>query len=71
VKPLPERQDTLLNEVLDFPLFDAIFGRRARRFAYGMEIPTGPLAFKSCHQPLSLTELEEAVLIAAGVGVTG
>lgn len=70
-KPLPEGQDALLNEVLDFPLFDAIFGRRARRFAYGMEIANGPFTFKSRHQPLPLSELEEALLIAAGVGVTG
>jgi hypothetical protein len=30
-----------------FPLFDAITGRRARRFGLGMEIPSGPLAYRS------------------------
>ena len=69
--PLPEGQDALLNEVWDFSLFEALFGRRARRFAYGMEIPHGPLAFKSNHAPLPLSELEQALLIAAGTGVTG
>ena len=44
--PVPEGQDALLNEVWTLSLFEALFGRRARRFAYGMEIPHGPLAFK-------------------------
>ncbi len=44
--PVPEGQDALLNEVWTFSLFEALFGRRARRFVYGMEIPHGPLAFK-------------------------
>jgi hypothetical protein len=70
-KPLPAAQDALLNDVWDFPLFDALFGRRARRFGYGMEIPHGPFAYKSQHDPLPLSELEEAVLVAAGVGITG
>ena len=69
--PVPEGQDALLNEVWTFSLFEALFGRRARRFAYGMEIPHGPLAFKSNHAPLPLSELEQALLIAAGTGVTG
>lgn len=64
-------QDALLNEVWDFSLFEAIFGRRARRFGYGMEIPSGPFAFSSGHEPLPLSELEQALLIAAGTGVTG
>ncbi|MEW6300773.1 MAG: hypothetical protein AB1671_24060 [Thermodesulfobacteriota bacterium] len=68
---LPQGPETLLNEVWDFSLFDALFGRRARRFAYGMEIPHGPLAFKSRHAPLPLSELEQALLIAAGAGVSG
>lgn len=54
-----------------FPLLDALFGRRARRFGMGMEIPSGPLAFKSTHDPLPLSELEQAILIAAATGVSG
>jgi hypothetical protein len=69
--PLTEGQKALLDEVWDFSLFEALFGRRARRFAYGMEIPHGPLAFKSSHDPFPLSALEEALLIAAGTGVTG
>lgn len=54
-----------------FPLLDAVFGRRARRFGLGMEIPSGPLAFRSRHEPLPLSELETSVLLAVGTGVSG
>ncbi|MFW6010330.1 MAG: hypothetical protein ACOC9H_00275 [Gemmatimonadota bacterium] len=54
-----------------FPLMQALFGRRARRFGLGMEIPSGPLAFRSRHEPRPLSELETAVLVAAGTGVSG
>ncbi len=67
----PVSQEFLLSEVWDFSLFDALFGRRARRFAYGMEIPRGPLAFRSKHAPFPLSELEQALLIAAGTGISG
>jgi hypothetical protein len=60
-----------LTDLLQFPLMQSIFGRRSRRFGLGMEIPSGPLAFKSGSEPYPLSELEQAVLIAAGTGVTG
>jgi hypothetical protein len=60
-----------LNAVWEFPLFDAIMGRRSRRFGLGMEIREGPNAFKSPHDPLPLDPLEEALLIAAATGVSG
>jgi hypothetical protein len=63
--------DDLLGALFDYPLLEAIYGRRARRFGLGMEIPSGPLAFKSSAEPAPLTELEHAVLVAAGTGVTG
>ena len=63
--------DDLIRQVWDFSLFEALFGRRARRFALGMEIPHGPLAFKSRHAPLPLSEIEQSLLIAAATGVTG
>ena len=62
---------TALQELLNFPLIAAIFGRRSRRFGLGMEIPSGPLAFKSRHEPVPLSELEQALLVAAATGVTG
>lgn len=55
----------------DFPLFDAIVGRRSRRFGLGMEIPSGPLAYSSGAEPLGLSEFERSILVAAGTGVTG
>lgn len=54
-----------------FPLFDAIAGRRSRRFGLGMEVPSGPLAFRSQADPVPLSELERLILSAAGTGVTG
>ena len=67
----PVRPANPIRELLTFPLISAIFGRRARRFAMGMEIPSGPLAFKSRHAPVPLSELEQAILVAAATGVTG
>lgn len=57
--------------LLQFPLLQAIFGRRARRFGVGMESPSGPLAFKSRSAPHPLSELEKALLISAGTGSAG
>lgn len=58
-------------DLLGYPLMGAMFGRRARRFGVGMEIPSGPLAYRSRTEPFPLTELEKSILIAAGTGVSG
>lgn len=63
--------DPHLQDLTTFPLFHALFGRRARRFGLGMEIPAGPLKYRSPHPPMPLSELETAVLVAAGTGVSG
>ena len=55
----------------EFPLLEAIVGRRSRRFGLGMELPSGPLAFRSDADPLPLSETERSILLAAGSGVTG
>jgi hypothetical protein len=60
-----------LADVASFPLMDALGGRRARRFALGDEIPDGPLAYKSEHEPLPLTELERMLVLTATAGNTG
>jgi hypothetical protein len=52
-----------LNELLKFPLMKAIAGRRSRRFCMGAEIPDGVLAFKSKHDPLPLSEIEQLLLL--------
>jgi hypothetical protein len=60
-----------MSDLFEYPLMQAIFGRRSRRFGLGMEIPSGPLAFKSRSKPYPLSELEQALLVAAGTGVSG
>lgn len=60
-----------LKALLEFPLPQALFGRRARRFGLGMEIPSGPLAFRSEEDALPLSELEQTILVAAATGVSG
>ncbi len=63
--------DPRLQQVLEFPLVQGMFGRRSRRFGYGMSIPGGPLAYTSQHDPLPLCDLETALLVSAATGVTG
>lgn len=58
-------------ELLQYPFLNALFGRRARRFGLGMEIPTGPLAYRSEKKPVPLSEEEQMLLVAAATGVSG
>src|SRR6185295_2496525 len=44
---------------------------RSRRFARGLELSGGPLAYRSALAPQPLTLEEEAALAFAGCGVTG
>jgi hypothetical protein len=60
-----------LRELAAFPLVEALFGRRSRRFALGDEIPDGPLAYKSRHQPVPLSDLERLLVLSAMGGTTG
>ena len=60
-----------LRELAAFPLVEALYGRRSRRFALGNAIPDGPLAYKSEHEPLPLTELERLLVLSAMGGTTG
>jgi len=55
----------------NFPLFDALMGRRSRRFGFGMELEHGPFVYKSDKEPHPLSEEETALLVAAATGVTG
>jgi hypothetical protein len=64
-------QSRTRSENLDLSLIEAIMGRRSRRFGLGMEIPSGPLAYKSAHEPVPLSEDEQFLLVAAATGVTG
>lgn len=60
-----------IEDLTRFPLVEAMFGRRARRFGLGMEIPSGPLAYTSRAEPMPLSEQEQALLVAAATGVSG
>jgi hypothetical protein len=60
-----------LEELAAFPLVEALYGRRSRRFALGDEIPDGPLAYKSRQEPQPLTELERMLVLSAMGGTTG
>jgi len=46
----------------NFPLFEAIVGRRSRRFGFGMELSHGPFSYKSDKEPVPLDEAETAML---------
>src|SRR5437762_10068681 len=59
------------NGIAEYPLLTALQERRSRRFGCGMEMPAGPLAFKSSHPSRPLTEDEEAALAFAACGITG
>lgn len=52
-------------------LLDVLLNRRSRRFALGMKMPGGPLAFTSRFPTKPLTEDEEATLAFAAAGITG
>lgn len=67
IKPLPPG----LEEAARFPLMEALYGRRARRFSLGSEIPDGPLAFKSTKEPFPLSDLEQMLVLTACAGNTG
>jgi len=54
-----------------YPLLDALFGRRSRRFGRNMHLDGGPLAYQSKEAPRPLTLEEEASLAFAACGVTG
>jgi hypothetical protein len=68
----PDTAETAaLRELASFPLLEALYGRRSRRFALGDEIPDGPLAYRSSHEPMPLTELERLLVLSAMGGTTG
>ena len=54
-----------------YSLLDALRLRRSRRFATGMTLNGGPLAYQSTRSPQSLSSEEEAALAFAACGITG
>ena len=68
---LTDKQRDALRRLSEFPLVDALYGRRSRRFPVGGEIPDGPLAYRSEHDPAPLSELERLLVLTACAGTTG
>src|SRR5436305_14937649 len=66
-----DRLTDALAELARFPLLDAVYGRRSRRFPMGGEIPDGPLAYRSTHEHVPLSEVETLLVLAACAGTTG
>lgn len=60
-----------LQEAVNFPLIEALHGRRARRFSLGAELKDGPLKYKSTKSPKPLSEMEQMLVLAAATGNTG
>lgn len=58
-------------DMLSFGLFEALTGRRSRRFFMGAEIPDGVLAHRSEQPPTPLSELERLLVALACAGSTG
>src|ERR671918_1327339 len=70
-EPQTSAESEALRELAQFPLLEALYGRRSRRFALGDEIPDGPLEYRSRHEPLPLTDLERMLVLSAMGGTTG
>lgn len=69
---IPTSDETeALHDLAQFPLVEALLGRRSRRFALGDEIPDGPLTYRSVHDPLPLSDLERMLVLSAMGGTTG
>lgn len=62
---------TLQQRLTHYPLIDALIERRSRRFARGLTLNGGPLAYTSTESPQPLTLPEEAALAFAACGITG
>lgn len=59
-----------LQDMLAFPLMEALLGRRSLRFFMGAQIPDGVFAYKSNYEPSALTELEKMLVVSACGGNT-
>lgn len=64
-------EEEILEALLRFPFLEALLGRRSRRFLRGAEIPDGPLAYASRHEPAPLSETERLLILTALSGSTG
>lgn len=68
---ISDHERKALQELAQFPLYEAITGRRSRRFPVGGKIPEGPLSFTSKKESRPLTDLQRALVLATVTGQTG
>lgn len=66
-----ETPDAHLERLANFPLLNAILGRRSRRFPLGGHIPDGPFAFRSNSPPQPLDDIETSIITSCMIGNTG
>jgi hypothetical protein len=64
-------EKSALQDLLSYPLIEALVHRRSRRFSLGASIPGGGLEYASKHAPVPLTIQEEALLAFAAAGING
>ncbi len=60
-----------IRSALEFPLMQALLGRRSRRVFLGASIPDGPFAWTSRKPALPLSDLEQMLLLTSMGGNTG
>lgn len=68
---MPVDPNDLAARLAGVSFLDVLRNRRSRRFALGMNMPAGPLAYRSRFAPAPLSEAEEAALAFAACGITG
>ncbi len=59
-----------IKSLFQFPLLEALLGRRSRRFFAGARIPDGVFEYTSNKQPQPLSELEKMLVVSACGGNT-
>jgi hypothetical protein len=70
VSSVPDGAPEGLVDALAYPFFQSVWDRKSRRMGLGMAMP-GTLEYASPYEPVPLTDLEEALLLVAGTGLTG
>ncbi len=68
---LTDHERAAIRELSEFGLYEALLGRRSRRFPVGGSIPDGPLAFTSSKESRPLTDVQRALVLATVTGQTG
>lgn len=68
---LSAKERAALTELAEFPFYEAVLGRRSRRFPVGGQIPDGVLAYTSAQESRPLTDLQRALVLATVTGQTG